>query len=287
MTFDKLALKNFLTIDEAARYLSEKRGESQDLMHPNRIRGADVLRSALDGALRLVVDVPTGTEDGEGRPIEAGLWDFPVEGAGRQQVEYNWRVSDGLASSNIDGIAGAWLERDGVRRQLVPLSHSPSALCVGCVLGVTPEALDALDVLVEKLSNLPSLGDRSKSELVPARWKDLTITFLSDQRVQMKIGDRVLPARTCEELQDAGFWDHHAKRHAKAWEALLYLAECNGTLKTEFKTRKHLEIRMAEIRKKLRVYLTSEGIEMSDSDPLPFDKRTRTYTATFTIGTNF
>ena len=125
----------WLTIDQAVNYLSAKSRESQDLMNPNRIRGVDVLRSALDGNLRLVVDVPTGTEDGEGRPIEAGLWDLPLEGAGRQQVEYDWRVRAGLAPSNIDGITGAWLERDGVRRQLVPLSYSPSALCVGCVWG--------------------------------------------------------------------------------------------------------------------------------------------------------
>ena len=46
---------------------------------------------------------------------------------------------------------------------------------------------------------------------------------------------------------------------------------------------------MSEIRKNLRACLTSEDIEISDSDPLPYDKHTRTYTATFTIGvgTNF
>ena len=78
MTFDKWASQTFLTIREAVDYLSVKSGESQDGLNPNRILGADVLRSALDGNLRLVVDVQTGTEDGEGRPIEAGLWDLPL-----------------------------------------------------------------------------------------------------------------------------------------------------------------------------------------------------------------
>lgn len=61
MTFDRWAITDFLTIDQAVDYLSEKGGQSQDLMNPNRIRGANVLRAALNGALPLVVDVPTGT----------------------------------------------------------------------------------------------------------------------------------------------------------------------------------------------------------------------------------
>ena len=79
MTFDKWELKDFLTINQAVDYLSEKGGQSQDLMNPNRVRVADVLRLALDGRLSVVVDVPTDIEDSEGRSIEAGLWDLPIE----------------------------------------------------------------------------------------------------------------------------------------------------------------------------------------------------------------
>ena len=61
MTFDKWASKTFLTIREAVDYLSVKSGESQDGLNPNRVRAADVLRSALDGSLPLAVDVPTLT----------------------------------------------------------------------------------------------------------------------------------------------------------------------------------------------------------------------------------
>ena len=41
---------------------------------------------------------------------------------------------------------------------------------------------------------------------------------------------------------------------------------------------------MGEIRKKLRAYLTSAGIDISDANPLPYDRHTHTYTAEFTIG---
>ena len=79
MTFDKWELKDFLIINQAVDYLSVKGGQSQDLMNPNRVRVADVLRLALDGRLSVVVDVPTDIEDSEGRSIEAGLWDLPIE----------------------------------------------------------------------------------------------------------------------------------------------------------------------------------------------------------------
>ena len=161
MDFDKWASKTFLTIGEAVNYLSEKRVETQDLMNPNRIRGADVLRFALDGDLPLVVDVPTGTEDGEGRAIEAGIWDLPLEGAGRQQIEYNWRVRAGLAPSDIVGITGAWLERDGVQRQLEPIANRPSAIGASCVLGCEREALDAF--LAEKMPPADDLDKDAKT----------------------------------------------------------------------------------------------------------------------------
>ena len=162
MNFDKWASKTFLTIDEAVDYLSAKSRESQDLMNPNRIRWADVLRFALDGDLPLVVDVPTGTEDGEGRAIEAGIWDLPLEGAGRQQIEYNWRVRAGLAPSGIVGITGAWLERDGVQRQLEPIvNRDPRRSVRGACWGVRREALDAL--LAEKMPPADDLRQRCQN----------------------------------------------------------------------------------------------------------------------------
>ena len=148
MTFDKWASRTFLTIGEAVDYLSVRGGESQDLLNPNRIRGADVLRFALAGSLPLAVDVPTGTQDGEGRAIEAGIWDLPLEGErgtpGRQQVEHDCHVVAGLPEIKLDGVEGAWIARDGVQRQLEPIVNWPSAIGEGCVLGARRAALDAL-----------------------------------------------------------------------------------------------------------------------------------------------
>ena len=90
MTFDKWAGLEWLpfgdTIGKAVDYLSDKSGESQDGLNPNRIRMADLYLFARQKQLPLVVKVPPGTKDGEGRPIEEGLWDLPMEGAAKQQV---------------------------------------------------------------------------------------------------------------------------------------------------------------------------------------------------------
>ena len=273
MTFDKWELKDFLTINHAVDYLSEKGGQSQDLMNRNRVRGADVLRLALDGRLPLVVDVPTGTEDSEGRSIEAGLWDLPIDQAAKQQIEYEWRLCDGSDSSNTDGIEGAWVERGKDRRQLEPVRvfGSSSAFGRGCILGVRKEALDAL------LSQ-----ETASNTVIEAEWRDVTITFLSEHKMQMKVGEATLPPQVCEELQN-GFWNKHAKKEAKSWETLRSLAEQGGTIPTEFTERKIIETRMAEIRRNLRAYLADQGIKISDANPLPYNKHTRAYTATFSI----
>ena len=272
--------KGWLDKDEAAQELSEKTGI--------KLSSADALRCALDRGVRFVVYVPAGTKDRLRRPMESGLWELMIEGEfgepGRFQIEYEIN-----SDVRAEGIDGAWVERDGVQRQLRPTYSSnflPSAIPVGCTLGLRRQDVEDLAETLNKEKPTPSVP---KSERVQADWKDLTITFLSDNRVQMKIGDRMFSSCTCEELQDAGFWDRHAQRPTKAWDALRLLAEGNGTRSTSFEDRRHVEIRMSEMRKKLRAYLTSEGIEISDSDPLPYDKHTRTYTATFTIGvgTNF
>jgi hypothetical protein len=292
MNSDGWKFKRWLDKDEAAQELSEKTG--------TKLSSADALRCALDRGVPFVVYVPSGTPDCQGRHImERGLWELMTEGArgepGRQQVEHE--INQNVP---VVGIDGAWVERDRVQRQLRPPSPSDfvlealdfhySAIPDACTLGLRREDVEDLaETLNKELAEEKPTPSAPKAERVQADWKDLTITFLSDNRVQMKIGDRMLSSCTCEELQDAGFWDRHAQRPTKAWDALRLLAEGNGTRSTSFEDRRHVEIRMSEMRKKLRAYLTSEGIEISDSDPLPYDKHTRTYTATFTIGvgTNF
>ena len=161
------ALKDWYDIYEASDELSQKIPKLRN-RHPSEER--DVLRYALDGHLPLVLNLPTGTEDREGRPMEGGLWDLLIEGErgkpGRQQVEHkhNPRVS-------LSGITGAWVERDGVQRQLRPEGYpnrSYSAFSQGCVLGVRRK--DLAD-LAEKLKK--ELAEKMPTPSAPDSAKDL------------------------------------------------------------------------------------------------------------------
>ena len=139
---------------DASNYLSEESdGEN---WHPY-----DVLRFALEGRLALVLDIAPGTKDVEGRPIERGPWDLPMEGAARQQVDHDYRLFARLSPINIDGIEGAWVERDGDRRQLDPMS---SGFCY-------PQGrLEALDTLLKKTPPADArdrpLGERERTTLL-------------------------------------------------------------------------------------------------------------------------
>ncbi len=296
MTFDKWKLKDFLTIDEVARRLSE---ESKD---DTKVSWSDVLSLALDGHLPLVVKIPPLTfvypqeapKDGR-RPTIEGIWSLVMKGqrgsSARRSIDHSYRRLADLPPANDEGIGGVWVERDGEQWQLDPYGRLPKEVLEnpvalhaltsqhrpvprGCILGARTGAVEKL--LAQEIS--------SYKKPVEAEWTDVTITFPSERQVQMKIGDRMLPACTSEELQDAGFWDRHAKRPTKAWQTLVYLAQRDGTVAASFGDRRRVEARMGEIRKKLRAYLTSAGIDISDANPLPYDRHTRTYTAEFTIG---
>ena len=159
-----MKLQEWLSKYEAAHYLSQK------IVDPQRwglgeasIKEKDVLRYALEGHLRLVVYVPVGLKDIEGRSLEEGLWDLVIEGErgkpGRQQIRrhYDPNVS-------VEEIDGAWVERDGCQRQLEPVRSSDeggfaasSAFSTGCVLGVSRKRLDDLsDKLLENRSMPPA-----------------------------------------------------------------------------------------------------------------------------------
>jgi hypothetical protein len=155
MTSDLWALREWLTIAEAARYLSSAIGE--------KVGEADILRLGLDGQLKLSVHLPSGTKgwfhpdgaDPATRPTSMtrieGLWDLLMVDAGKQQIEHDYHHQAHLPFISVDGIAGAWVERADERRQLEPFrgcaglsSRSPSALSESGVLAVRVEVLDAL-----------------------------------------------------------------------------------------------------------------------------------------------
>src|SRR5262245_38630011 len=90
MTINSLwQFRKWLTIAEAAEVLSASMPRSQ-------ISDADVLRLALDGDLKLSVQLPgtsadcyeRGKTDGPMQPAHIeGVWDLPMVGPGRRQVE--------------------------------------------------------------------------------------------------------------------------------------------------------------------------------------------------------
>ena len=125
---DLWKLREWLTIDEAARYLSSAISQS--------VGGGEVLRLALDGYLKLSVNLPAGTKgwfhpdgaDVTSRPTSMerieGLWDLLMVGAGKQQVEHDYHHRANLPFISVEGIAGAWVEQAGVRRRLEPMRGS-------------------------------------------------------------------------------------------------------------------------------------------------------------------
>ena len=121
MTFDKWKLKDFLTIDEVARRLSE---ESKD---DTKVSWSDVLSLALDGHLPLVVKIPPLTfvypqeapKDGR-RPTIEGIWSLVMEGqrgsSARRSIDHSYRRLADLPPANAKALVGYGSTR---RRTLV------------------------------------------------------------------------------------------------------------------------------------------------------------------------
>jgi hypothetical protein len=96
-----------------------------------------------------------------------------------------------------------------------------------------------------------------------ATWGTIEISFLSDERVQIRNGTNS-ETRNYAEL---GFADGRSKKANQAWETLRALAEEGGTIRDGAKisrTWPKVEKRMQEIRKELRKHF---GIS---ADPIPF-----------------
>lgn len=101
------------------------------------------------------------------------------------------------------------------------------------------------------------------------RWEDIEITFLSDFRIQVKIGSEIQSPLTFAEM------DFHSKKNVRtpvaAWVALRQLAECGGSLRAARDGRLWavVEKRVQEIRSRFKTLFG-----LSD-DPFTFTKRTR------------
>jgi hypothetical protein len=109
-----------------------------------------------------------------------------------------------------------------------------------------------------------------------ASWDRVEISFLSDERVQIRNGTRT-ETRNYAEL---GFADSRSGKPNRAWETLRALAEANGIIQDGASTAAawtQVEKRIQEIRKTLRSHFDIS------TDPIPFVGGTG-YRAYFKIG---
>lgn len=115
-------------------------------------------------------------------------------------------------------------------------------------------------------------GDRSTVELPQETtpWESLSIEFLSDHKIQLRVAERVIGAANYAE---AGFGDRRGRgsvKETRAWKLLIAFA-AKGRLPRPLspQERTKFERRVVEIRKGLRTFLAGQGLTMPADDPLP------------------
>ena len=99
-------------LEEAAVCLSDRAGV--------KIHRHDLLGAAFTTRLPLVVCVPSGTKDSEGRPIDEGLWDLLLEGSWGQQARQQFAHE----ISSVDSIAKRRWHVGRERRKTSPTATS-------------------------------------------------------------------------------------------------------------------------------------------------------------------
>ena len=185
MTSDLWKLRAWLTLNEAADYLSSMTGLD--------VEEGDILRLTLDGKLQLslnflkpieAIQYREGAELEEHRTQIEGIWDLLVQGPVRLELENRYRATCGLPRVEFDpgkkpfDTEGAFVTgEEGVVYQLFPFldllwgsGRNPSAFPVGSLFGVRPHALDAV---VASLAS-PSLGPEEQQ---PSKPDDATDTL--------------------------------------------------------------------------------------------------------------
>lgn len=113
-------------------------------------------------------------------------------------------------------------------------------------------------------------------DLSAATWDAIEISFLSEERVEIRIGPKI---ETCN-YSELGFEDRRNGTPNLAWKTLWLLAGQNGIIKdfaTAGRDQSRVEKRIQDIRKALRKHF---GIS---ADPIPFLRDTG-YQARFKIG---
>ena len=117
-------LREWLTIEEAASVLSTALSEDVD--------ASDVLRLVLDEQLQLSIDLPAKTtahcrkldEDTPDAPWTrreiGGVWDVPMRGRGKSQIEYDYQMLCRRTSVLKETPVGAWVEQEDLLCQIPP-----------------------------------------------------------------------------------------------------------------------------------------------------------------------
>jgi hypothetical protein len=162
--------------------------------------------------------------------------------------------------------------------QEVPLSKPPQPVQAS-TLSAVPEAQTppARPCPEEEQNRDPKRDSPAPSKLAAATtWENIEISFLSDERVQIRAGKKI-ETRNYAELF---FEDRRSGKPRQAWETLRTLAEQRGLIRQP--TRAHqdwayIEKRIQDIRKIFRDHF---GIS---SDPIPFVEGAG-YQARFKIG---
>jgi len=154
-----------------------------------------------------------------------------------------------------------------------PSSPSPSA---APITPLAPEAVQPSQAVPpssaeqstseDPATSPPTSGQvsaRTTIEIAPRSWNNIEISFLSDERVQIRDGQK----SETRNYAEFGFEDGRSEKPNLAWETLRTLAEQNGTLRQptrQHETWPHVEKRIQDIRKVLRQYFDIP------SDPIPY-----------------
>ncbi len=146
------------------------------------------------------------------------------------------------------------------------------------------ENFDNLIVLLEKVRNRIETKGLAAHPPVPpfptppnSTWRDLSVRFLSDHRMEIRIGDQVETRNYAE----AGFEDRRSEKPDSAWQLLCILAEKGGTISKPEQSGAAkwtgVEKRVQQIRKLFRKIFRIPG------DPFEPFHQVRGYKAKFQI----
>lgn len=115
--------------------------------------------------------------------------------------------------------------------------------------------------------NAPAEAEDSPKDQIEAKWSDIEITFISDERVQINNAGK---SETCN-YKEFGFGDGRSDKPNRAWIVLRVLSQTGGVISDGARTNEawpKMEKRIQDIRKILRSHF---GIT---ADPIPFVRKT-------------